>query len=587
MDATTTGVHKIRHPYYTSNAASWTQWRDVYRGGREFIYKYLQQFSDREGTADFVKRRSMAYNPAFAKQAVDEVKNSIFQRLTDISRKGGSPTYQKAMIGEEGGVDLVGSSMNCFIGEEILPELLPMSRVGIYVDMPPVAVGSTLAQTKGKRPYLYVYSAEDICSWTCQDNGKFFTNILLRDHYDTYEKDTGLPDGTSSRYRRLWINGNGKVSLQYYDETGEKLNGDFVKTNGVDYIIELDIDRIPFYLSDIGSSLLENVDGYQIALLNLASSDLNYALEANFPFYVEQFDTRTSSEHLRPTSTGTGTNAAAGKQGEVAVGTKKGRRYPKDMDAPSFIHPSAEPLKASMDKQEQMKTEIRQLVNLSLSNVKPQKASAESKGMDNQGLESGLSYIGLELENMERVIAELWAMYEKSDIATVKYPEIYAIKTVEQKLSEAKSLNEMQSAVPSKTFHKAIAKRIADLLVGRDVESSDKDKINAEIDAAKAMNCSIDMIVAAVENGFLDLKLAAELCDFPEGTTDKAANEHADRLARIAESQASANPSPAGGNPAARGVKDLGGNAKGEKKAAYDKTVQDPTPTSKVRGAGK
>ena len=32
--------------------------------------------------------------------------------------------------------------------------------------------------------------------------------------------------------------------------------------------------------------------------------------------------------------------------------------------------------------------------------------------MDNQGLEAGLSYIGLVLESAERRIAEFWAAYE-------------------------------------------------------------------------------------------------------------------------------------------------------------------------------
>ena len=54
--------------------------------------------------------------------------------------------------------------------------------------------------------------------------------------------------------------------------------------------------------------------------------------------------------------------------------------------------------------------------------------------MDNQGLEAGLSYIGLVLENAERQIAEHWAAYEernplKRQIATIKYPDVYSLKT--------------------------------------------------------------------------------------------------------------------------------------------------------------
>ena len=35
--------------------------------------------------------------------------------------------------------------------------------------------------------------------------------------------------------------------------------------------------------------------------------------------------------------------------------------------------------------------------------------------MDNQGLEAGLSYIGLVLEAAERQIAEFWAAYEERE----------------------------------------------------------------------------------------------------------------------------------------------------------------------------
>src|SRR5688572_10513783 len=96
-------VNNIRHPYYTENSNSWAKWRAIYEGGESFINQYLEQFSDREGADDFKRRKKVSYNPAFAKEAVDEIKNAIFPRLTDIARKGGSPSYQKAVAGHDGG----------------------------------------------------------------------------------------------------------------------------------------------------------------------------------------------------------------------------------------------------------------------------------------------------------------------------------------------------------------------------------------------------------------------------------------------------------------------------------------------------
>src|SRR6185369_15062571 len=102
--------------------------------------------------------------------------------------------------------------------------------------------------------------------------------------------------------------------------------------------------------------------------------------------------------------------------------------------------------------------------------LSPKMASAESKGMDRQGLESGLSYIGLELENMERKITEYWAMYENGKPATVDYPTNYSVKTEEERRKEADDLQKLLPVVPSRTYQKVLCKRIAELTVGRQID---------------------------------------------------------------------------------------------------------------------
>jgi hypothetical protein len=572
-------IADLVHPYYEERLLDWTLWRDVYAGGRAFINSYLKRYSSRESNPDFENRKTLSYNPAFAKQAVDETKNSIFQRLVDISRKGGSRSYEDAVAGRSGGVDLLGSSMNAYIGRVILPELLTMSRVGVYVDMPPVSA-LTKAEEYG-RPYIYIYCAEDIRSWVLDDESENneFAHILLRERVNVFHEKTGLPNGTTERYRRMWL-ADGCVMCQFYDEKGDDKSGEF----------ELPFKRIPFVLVEISDSLLSDVARYQVALMNLCSADMAYAISANFPFYVEQFEPRASAEFTRKPGAaqgGEGSDAAAAKTDEMRVGYSKGRKYPKGMERPAFIHPSPEPLEASMKKQEQMKQEIRQLVNLSVTNLTPKMASAESKGMDRQGLESGLSYIGLELERMEGRIAEYWAMYEGNSPATIIYPTSYSVLSDDERRKEADDLKELLPTIPSQTYQRTVQKRIAELTIARQTDAETLERINSEIEASKALTADPEVIAKSVEIGALDLKLASGLLGYPEGTAERAADDHAKRLERIAKSQAENNGMQ---NGAARGVDDLGdgsnSDTKGEQKKGKDTTADDVV-KKKQRGEGK
>src|SRR5690606_20232795 len=123
--------------------------------------------------------------------------------------------------------------------------------------------------------------------------------------------------------------------------------------------------------------------------------------------------------------------AMAGDQGaedsDIKVGVSVGRAYALGTERPGFIHPSSEPLKASMELQRKLERDTRELVNLAVAQLGQQ--SAESKQMDPAGLEAGLSFIGLVLENGERKIASHWASYENSKPATIKYPDRYSLKT--------------------------------------------------------------------------------------------------------------------------------------------------------------
>ena len=392
--------------------------------------------------------------PTYARVAINDVRNAIFQRMRDITRRGGSAAYQQAVNGLNLGVDLRGNTMNGFLGIKVLTELLIMGRVGVYVDSPLVPGNATLADVKNYRPYLYFYPIEDILSWTCAkpDEPSTFQALLLRDVVLNFDQRTYLPTTTVERFRMLWIDRDtGKVNLQFLDTAGNPVDREGNPAGAV----ELELSRIPFVLLDIGDSMIKDVVNHQIALLNLVSSDVNYALKSNFPFYVEQKDQRAGGQHLKQGVNEDGTASTGGQAGadtDIKVGATQGRTYDKGMNAPAFINPSSEPLKASMDLQGKLEDDIRKLIHLAVAET-ANRATAESKAMDNQGLEAGLSYIGLVLEAAERQIAEFWAAYEERtpsqrNVATVKYPDRYSLKTDSDRIGEAEDLVKLMYAVP-------------------------------------------------------------------------------------------------------------------------------------------
>lgn len=583
-------ISTLIHPRYILAEQEYIKWRFTYIGGRPFISQYLEKFDVHEETPDFEKRRNMSYCPAFAKEGIVEIKNGIYQRMNEISRKGGSASYQDAIDGDGGGVDLEGSNMNTFIGQQILPEMMVMGKVGAYVDMPQFNATSTLAHfQKAPRPYLYQYQAEDIVNWAfvTRENELFFTHLLLRERKFIFDNMTGLPEGEEEVYRFLQLQDDG-VLVQFW-----RPNRDVDSRNGSDDLIsemKLDLPMIPFVLFDIGNSLLRDVADYQIGLLNLASSDLSYALRANFPFYTEQYDPRTEDLYKDRGPLTQLTLAADGltqtgkevdgrqKQSttqndaqEMKVGTTRGRRYPIGGERPGFINPSAEPLTASMAKQEQMRAEIRQLLNLAVSNVSVSRASAESKRVDQIGLESGLAAMGLELEGGERQISKIWEFYlnsQSKESAQINYPNTYSLKSDAQRMDEAKQQKELMTAVPSKTFQKRMAGKIIDTMFEGKSDIDELNVMQKEVKDANYITSDPKDIQIDMELGLVTKETASNARGY-DGKIEvpKAEKEHADRLATIAMSQ-SQGAAAAAGISGARGVDTQDTTAKDEKTLA-------------------
>ena len=585
-----------RHPSYLGGQIDWRKWRLTYSGGEEFCDTYLEKFTTREDANDFATRKNITPVPAFAKAAINDIRNAIFQRMRDITRRGGSQDYQNAVAGLDLGVDRRGSTMNAFFGVKVLTELLVMGRVGVYVDAPAVPAPLTLATAGGVRPYLYKYDIEDILSWSCgnAEEPSEFQSVLLRDTVMQYDQEYLLPTRSVSRYRRLWIDPEtGRVNLQFYDVDGNPVNRD--GSPGGPY--QLELTRIPFVMLDLGDSLIKDVCAQQIALLNLGSSDVNYALRSNFPFYVEQKDMRAVGAHLKPAANADGT-ASTGGQGaadtDIKVGATHGRAYDKGMNPPAFINPSAEPLRASLELQDRIKRDIRELVNLAISALAV-RASAESKQMDNQGLEAGLSYIGLVLESAERQIAEHWAAYEerseaRREVATIKYPDRYSLKTDSDRVKEAQDLVKLMSAVPGRKIKRELAKCVVLTLLGGKISVTDIEDIQQEIDAAHYTTSDPQTIIQAADAGLVGEQTASVALGFDEDEYEKARADHLARIERIAMSQSKGlGGLTKGSDPAARGVEDLSANpnAGRDEKAASRATDFQDTTAPRVRGKGR
>jgi len=537
---------------------AWQRFREVLDGGEKFITKHLKKFSDTENQVDFNNRRAIAYCPAHAEAILIEIKNSIYQRMADVTRTNGPDSFQEAITGEDGiGVDLFGNSMTDFMGESVILELLALGRVGIWVDKPKVEQGSSRADAQ--RPYVYIYATENILSWSIV-KGKI-KSVLLRE-FQAVTTDENLTKTMAEVYRLARVTEDG-VQIDFYNKKGELLPNDSVT---------LELDEIPLVIGQISHSILKNIDGYQIALLNLASSDLNYAMKSNFTFYTEQFDPIAELTAMRqalakpdddnltnPDKNASETEALIAAMKQIQVGVAKGRRYARGLERPGFISPSSEPLEASMIKQDKMRKEIRELANLNVSSLEPRRESAEAKKFNERTLESGLSYIGMELQYIERRIAYHWSRYDdETELTTIKYPRDYSLKTDPQRAEEADGLRKRGTTISSITYQKHIAKEIVRLELGNKVTAKELNQIYKDIDDSVVPFCDAEIISTDIESRVLSSATGSKIRLYPEGEAQKALSEHAERSASILDAQekkrGTGDPAE---EPAARGVPDL------------------------------
>jgi hypothetical protein len=558
-----THIADLRHPDYRWLNGEWEEWRDTYRGGQDYLELYLTKFSDRETDTEFAARKECTPIPTFAKAAIQDIRNSIFQRLVEVSRIGGTTRYQRAVAGEDAGVDRTGSSMDSFMGIDVLTEILVMGSAGIFVDAPNIEPATMADVTQA--PYLYSYRREDILNWVLDDQAEdgTFKAVLLRDyavesHLD-HELGISMPAGRQTRKRLVWKADDGQVRCRFYDPDNKVI---FVP--GADPAtgnIELGIGVVPFIWPNIGDSLLADVASYQKALLNLVSGDVNWALRSNVPFLTIQEDMRTSGSHLREAAESAEPGGQSAKTREEQIGGGKGRYYDLATDRPDYIAPPTAPLEASMKLQEKLEDDIRKLVNLAVTNKAGSRTeSAEAKKLSSQGLEAGLSYIGTVLQQAEQAIARYWAMYEnvnRPQIAKVTYPSRYILKEDAERLEEAEKMMDIKDRMPGTKAKKTLNKMILEVLLSGRESVSNVNTLMAEVDSADYVTSGSEETLAAQAAGLVDDKTAAEALGYDPNKIEQARKDNAKKLEMVQRAQTSANTDPNADKvdrPAARGL---------------------------------
>lgn len=554
-----TNIVDRKHPAFLRDSADWLEWRYTYEGGRVFRNTYLKRYSDRETEPEYQRRLEMSPIPAYAKREVNKVKNAVFAKFVDIIRRGGSKLYQESVVGTGKGVDSRGSSMNAYLGSEVLADVLVMGRAGVLVDAPRINGVSQADVPKGWSPYLTTYPVEAMPILVPADNGdpSEYKAALLVDKFYTSDFGSGVYN-VQTRYRWYYVNPDtGLVEIQMLDKVPSADNVGTYKIQKDGDSIKTKLSRIPLYVFDIGDSLIKDACSYQRALLNLTSSDTAYGTEANFPFLTRQRKNPEEGSHLD------------GENKTQQVGVKKGMSYEHGTERPGFINPSADPLRLSIELRRELKAEVRELISGQLQDL----------GEDGT-IASGLAFIGLQFEKGENRIADDWAAFENEAVrntAIVKYPECWDVRQPKERIEEATALAETMYKVPGKVVKKEIAKLVADTLLRGRVETGKMDEIFKEIDAAEFCTSDPEIILQAKKEGLVSCETGTVALGFPKEEAEKAKKDQADRAAEIVKAQTDA----AGG--AARGAPDLSKDPGSTSKAREGES----DPSAKLGGANK
>lgn len=507
------------------------RWRLIKDGGDDFIDEFLTQRLSEDPT-DFSARADLAYDPATASSAVDDVINSMAARL-DINRSGGSDEYQNCVAGRLGGVDRDGSSMNDFIIRNTLPELCYMQKVCWVVQ------NFTDPNDTRKFPWIKQYTAEEVFNWTYKD-GKLIA-LALKYKAQSLNPDTGFANDSEIDVVRVFRLLEGRVETWLQTPDDQELDVNTLQAGSSRQFIE--IDEIPAFIFALPIGLLTKIDKMQIAALNLESADVDWLRTGNKTIYVEQ---GMGFHPAMITKAEDGT--VEEDKVEIKLGTNSGRMYGQGMAQPAFINPSADPLRASMEKQNHINNRVKDILKTTLSDMKL--ASADALSIMGQGMESGLYGIGTVLLIGELAFARIFHKYlNRGEVeVTVAYPKKYELRTEEDRINKSEKIKTISQTFGSNTAKKYLELQAVYTLLDGKIPFEELKKIESEI--LNSEFCIYDPVTieSLVQAGIISRSLAGTSIGAPENDSKDAEAEHIRRIVAVQVAQTSGtgslNPDP-------------------------------------------
>jgi hypothetical protein len=279
-----TELVKQRHPSWTMFSNSWVKWRLCYKGGHKFKDQFLERYSKREDDDDYKARKKLTYIPGHARSVINIIRNGLAIRLPEVKREG-SDAYKEAMTAD---VDTFRNSMNSFIAGDITPMLLTQGKRIVVVDAPPgPEAGTTRAEDSGQ-PFFYAVNAEDVLSWSYDEEGRIDA-ILMQLVEDNVDPETKLVTGSNVVFRYMRLLADGEQSETNSDIVGPGVLVQTFDSDGAECCDArlLKLSRVPVVEFSLVDSIMSEIADHQIAMLNLASTDIDFLWRGNFPIYTE------------------------------------------------------------------------------------------------------------------------------------------------------------------------------------------------------------------------------------------------------------------------------------------------------------
>lgn len=495
------------------------RWRLIKNGGDAFVEEFLVK-RDYETSTSFAARTLITPDPCTASSAIDDLINTISARL-DVTRSGGSDNFKNVISGALGGVDRQGTDMQTFIIRECLPELCYMSMHGWLIH-------SFIDESDPlKTPYIIPYRAEDIYNWAFV-NGRLVA-IALRSFAAIIDED-GFSKDSLEVYRVMKLV-DGKVVTHLENVGGEQI--DPITLQPASSEETLNLDEIPFVFLRLPVPLLQKIDKYQIAVLNLQSADIDWLNTGNMTIYVEQTPLHGTLPQIRQPEDPTQDPIT----NQVTIGNKIGRSYSMQANQPDFIAPPDGPIRVSMEKQKSLSDQVKDILKTQLNTMKL--ASSESIDKLSQGLEAGLFVIGVCLLTAEIKFARIFSKYEGKgeDTSKISYPSKYELRTEEDRLNKATKLKEIQKSIGSNTAKKHIELQVLQTLLEGKIPSDEYDAAIEEVKASEFCIYDPDSVMNLTEQGVISRELASKTLGAPADDAAKAMAEHLERVKAVQLSQ--------------------------------------------------